>query len=402
MAETASANPNTPVATEAKVESKANSAVSFHDLDALEDRPVPKAEKKPAGPTPTGKAKAVAKDSADEKGKAKPADKGNKAKVADADDAEEGDDADDDKGETKDPPKAKPKTHRFRSGDVETAVSGDSIIAVPINGKKEEVPLQELINNYSGKVAYDAKFGDLGKKEQAHTERVEQLNGKINGLLEKAKANPEDGWDFLADLTGQDPVPLKEQMLRGWIAELSPLFSMPEDQREAWIKDKVRDWRDRRYENRQKAETEQSEKARKIELETKAREHYGISADRYSEAADIAKRHLEGGEPTSDQVIYTERYMTAREVVHEVVPNLAKHDKFADIMEDIVQHQLRYPEVTREKLAKLLKESWGQDDESLKSLSRKASRNAESDGESLSSSRGSKKANSEPLSFADL
>lgn len=409
MAESAAAaNPNTPVQSEGTHQSRANSAISFDDVDKLDDAPRKPERKVVSGGQPTGKAKAAAaKDDEPSKGEKKPSgqkkgdDEGVGAVARKEDggtDSEKAEKAekDADKGE----PRSKPRTHKFRSGETEIAVGGDHTLPVTINGKKEDVPLQDLINNYSGKVAYDQKFGEIGRKEQEHATRVEALNGKINGFLEKAKANPEDGWDFLAELAGQDPVPMKEQLLRGWITELAPLFAMPEDQRETWIKDKVRDWRDRRYESRQKAETEAAEKTKRTEEDRKAREPFGITDDDWDQARAVAKEHL-GEEPSAEHVLYVNRYHFATSVVKEVVPDLAKHEKFGAIMDDITSTLLSYPAMTRDRLALLLKETWGKDDESLKALSRKASKNAEADGEPLTQAR-TRSSKSEPLTFSDL
>lgn len=372
---------NAPVISEGKIES--GGAVTWDDLETVD---VPKAKAKPSAEKPEPKkpsAKQADDEGGDDKAQKPRADKKEAVKA----DAEEGDG--EGKGAKKEP-QAKPKVHKARSGESQVDVAGDSLFTVQIDGKKEEVQLQDLLDNYSGKVHYDRKFTDLDKQQKAHKKTVESMNSMVNNLLSKAKENPASGLDFLADLTGQDPVEFKEKTLRAQIAELLPLAQMAEDERELAIKDMVRDWRDQRYAQRDKDDKEKAAEAKKAAEITAARERYGIDEERYGEAERFVRDYLEkaGGEKdyTPRDVIYAERYLFALDVVKETLPSLASHEKFDKIMEDIAAELLSSPSLgSKERLAQVLVEVYGTDDDKagLKKLARKAQQQAEASGDEL-------------------
>ena len=54
---------------------------------------------------------------------------------------------------------------RMADGDLYN-IDSQSTMPVKIDGKVEEVPVQELINNYSGKTAWDKKFTEIGKEKK--------------------------------------------------------------------------------------------------------------------------------------------------------------------------------------------------------------------------------------------
>ena len=58
------------------------------------------------------------------------------------------------------------KNLRMKMGEELFNVASDATFKVKVDGKSEEVPLQELINNYSGKTAWDKKFTEIGKEKK--------------------------------------------------------------------------------------------------------------------------------------------------------------------------------------------------------------------------------------------
>jgi hypothetical protein len=394
---------NTAVGAEPTITSKANSAVSFSELEQLEadearakkEAPKKKAEPKEAKEkAEPKKAKASAKTFDDDTDDAE-ADEDEKTET-DADSKARKKEADDDKGEDKDEPeKAKPKTkvHKFKTADgEEVKVSGDHLTTVSIGGKDEEVSLQDLKNHYSGKVSWDRKFSELDREKKAHTEQVGQLTKTVSDLFVRASKNPEDAYDFLAELTGKDAVQLKEQILRQQWEAMRHLAEMPEGEREEWFKDQVRGWRDRKYERRDEAEKKSREEAEHSQKLRIAKEHHGISDEGYAEAERLATKYLNGEKPTPEQVIYAERHLTALEAIHEAVPHLEKHAKFGSIVEDIVQDMLRHPKAFgKDRLQALLKETFPEDDKALGALAKKVKKAADLDGDERPQSRESGK-----------
>jgi len=404
-----SGNPNVAVGAEPTIASKANSAVSFSDLEDMEE-----SEARAKREAPAKKAKAEPKE------KAEPKRKSEAKEIDEVDDEgeEEESKADgkkakavDEKTEGEEPkakgedekPKAKTKVHKFKSAEgEELKVSGDFITTVPVDGKDEEVTLQELKSAYSGKVNWDRKYAELDREKKGHTQSVQQLNSTVEDLFKRSQENPEDAYDFLAELTGQDAVGLKEKLVRQQWEAMKHLAEMGEDEREEWFKDQVRGWRDRKYERREETEKKTKAEAEHAQKLRQAKEEYGISDEHYAEAERLARKHLGGETPTPEQVIYAERHITALDTIRSVVPHLEKHEKFGSIVNDIVQEMLRHPKLLgTDRLAAMLKETFPEEDRALSNLAKKAKRAADFDGDDAPRGRESGK-KSEAILWDDL
>lgn len=395
---------NAPVVSEGKIESGGH--VSWDDLEKVDIpdakvKPEPKKpskEKTEARSAPKPQPKAQDDADSDEEDSKKPQPKKTKDEAKGEDDP-----SDAEKAERK----PKPKVHKIRSGDQVIDLSGDSLVPVEIDGKKEDVSLEELRSNYSGKVYYDKKLTALDKERKEHKTQVDSMNTMVTNLVTKAKENPDEGLDFLAELVGQDPVDFKEKMVRAQIAEVLPLLELSEDEREQWIKDKVRDWRDKKYERR-----DQAEKESKVQAETKAKldkvkSTFGLDDDTYESTERALVEHLKKtGQPTDvspGDVVFAHRYLLAADAVKEVVPHLESHGDYDKILMDVARHMIDYPQISTEKLKKLLAETYGIEDEkaALKRLSKKAQAQAESSGDDLPQQR-KKSETKDPMFFDEL
>jgi hypothetical protein len=401
-----SVNPNVEVGAEATITSKSNSSISFDELDQLDDQP--KAKKPPAEKKAEPKEKAEPK-----KSESKPVAKKAEADAEDDDEEPKAKESgaavkkggEDDKPASKeDEEKAKkPRSYKFKVGEETHAIPADHPVPVQVNGKKEDVPLQELINSYSGKVHYDREFSKLDVERKAHVQQVEQMNTMVKDLYERASKNPEDAYDFLAELTNKDPIELKEQILRSQWDAMRHLAELPEEEREEWFKDQVRTWKDRRYATRDEAEKKKRDDNAKAQHLAQVRDHFGIDEEAYGEAERVAAKYLNGEKPTPQQVIYADRYMTALDAVKEAVPHLEHHKNFGSIVEDIVQEMLRHPKLYgKERLHTLLRETFpAAGDETLEKLAGKVKKAADIDGEEQPKSRQSAR-KSEAVTFDDL
>ncbi len=393
---------NAPVGAETTINSKANSAVSFSDLeqmDQAEERAKREAGGKKAEPKPKAEKKPTKREASETFDDEDDKRAGKEAKPGRGEGDEDGrEDASEEKDKPENDPdkqKQRPKAHKFKStSGEEVKVSGDFITTVPVNGKDEEVSLQDLKSHYSGKVSWDRKFSELDREKKDHGAQVQQLNSTVDDLFKRSKENPEDAYDFLAELTGQDSVQLKEKILRQQWDSMQHLAEMSPEDREEWFKDQVRGWRDRKYDRRDEAEKKKTAEAQHSAKLRAARDHHGISEDNYGEAERLARKFLGGETPSPEQVIYADRHLTALEAIHSVVPHLEKHAKFGSIIEDIVQDMLRHPKAfTKQRLEALLKETFPADekDPALEALAAKAKRSEDLEGTDRPRGKGAKR-----------
>lgn len=401
-------NPNVPVGAEKGSESRANSVTTFDQVEEVMDAQKPqKGSRKPAE-----RKDQRADGDEDESGASRKDDVADKApkKPARKDDDKEGADTGDkdgakDKKDGERPP-AKPKVHKLRSGDKELDVSGDSVVRVPVDGKHEEVSFQDLVNEYSGKKYAERKISEVTRREKEHTEKVTRLNGVVEDLFKRAESDPDDALDWLAEMSGKDAVDMRDKMLRQQYEAMKPIFDMTDDERERFFQDRMRDSRDRVHQRREKARADKEAAERYQGEVTSAKQRYGIDDDAFTKAEDLALKFLQsqqgykGEKPSVEQVVGAQRYVMVRELIDELVPHLAKHSRFGDIVRDVHAEALKHPELNRDKLGKLLKDTFGEDNETLRKVARKA--NAQADRDDTRQARTSDSSKKQPLTFDDI
>lgn len=395
---TTSMNPNVPVGAEGTTESQSNSDVSFDDVADNADVKRPKLVKDNPPKTPKTKQESDPFSEVEDvkpSPKAKPVEKKDekaepKAAAADKDAK----------------PAVKPKVHKAKVGDAALEIPGDAVIPHKVDGKTEEVKLQDLLDHYSGKVNWDKKYTELHKERGEFTKSREQLNTMIAEVHTKALKDPEAAFDFLASLTKQDPVKLKGEILRKQFEEMLPLYEMEPTARETYFKDRERDWRDKAHANREAAEKEREAQVADQARRAETSQQYGIDEDGWKKAEELVGTYLKKVDPkfdgkvTTEQVVFADRQLMALEVIGQTVPHLESHEKFDSIVGDIVQDLIRHPGVTREKLASLLQDVWAEDkDKGLKNLARKAAKNAQIAPETP---RAPKRESSVPVTFDDI
>lgn len=65
--------------------------------------------------------------------------------------------------------------------------SGELSLSISVDGKKEEVSIQELKNNYSGKVHYDKKFTELDNERKAYEADYKKISVPVASFAEKVR-----------------------------------------------------------------------------------------------------------------------------------------------------------------------------------------------------------------------
>lgn len=176
--------------------------------------------------------------------------------------------------------------------DEETEIAANSIFKHKIDGEDVDVELQELLNNYSGKVSYDKKFQELAgrKKEfeefkQNYDADIETIYGVISGFRDSMKNN--DGLGALqhfANFAGMKPYEFQEALMQSLTPEIVRRANMSEEQLQ---QEKLQ------AENNYLRQTQESEQARleqqqirqELELEIKQlQEAHNITEDEFNES----------------------------------------------------------------------------------------------------------------------
>jgi hypothetical protein len=264
---------------------------------------------------------------------------------------------------------------------------------------------QEALNRVSGETDYRTKAGRLGEERKAFETQRDGMNTMVADLYARVQKDPDAAFDFLADMTKQDPIALKAKMLDQTIEQGKLFRDMSDADIEVWKQDQIRDMRDKHYNSRVEADKQRETKRAADAERQHVVETFGIDDDRYKRAEKMVRTFFEkntkdyDGKVTPEQIVHADRHMMALEAIHEAVPHLENHKDYDKIVSDIVPDLIRNPATTRAQLAKTLTEVFGAEDkEGLKKLGRKASENAKA----ATDQRPRKDPSKEPLSFDDI
>jgi hypothetical protein len=208
------------------------------------------------------------------------------------------------------------KTRNIKIGDEHFSLDSSAKMKVKIDGKNEEVTVQDLINNYSGKQAWDKKFTEIGEKnkvisqkEQQVAQQANRISSLLGPVIENLKdplKNPIDSLISLAenlDSTGALAHDIEKRMLEANLDLLVELSAMgPEAQQAFFVKkqnERLLKFSKTRVESEQEAQKSNQLRAHVDQL----RETYQVSVDQYSESFDELKKLLPGKEFTHEQVV---------------------------------------------------------------------------------------------------
>ena len=267
----------------------------------------------------------------------------------------------------------KVKKIKALDGDEELNLSRELKVPVKVDGKSESVELQELINNYSGSVNWNKKFGELGQEKQKFDARVDGVQKsvrQVHDLVQQGKA--QEAIEFIAETMGADPLEMWRNTVKQVEQQLHETEVLSEEERRVRDLQEELDYRKRRDAQASAKAAEQQE-AQEIEHRvTEVQQKYGMDNESFVQTYDLI---LEAGAATEDDLtpefvgqVYQDMQTKERvkSVIDHAVPELEDKDK---AVLDLFQVALRDPDLTDQELKQIAAEVYGT--ESAKRLSRK-------------------------------
>jgi len=118
---------------------------------------------------------------------------------------------------------------KAKLADKEMEFDPDTVFTVKINGKDEPISLKDLQSQYSGRVAYDKKFSEMDRERKYFESTLNKANAKIKAVFEEQ--DPELRFYKMAELSGQDPIEVRQKFLSENMNLLEKWYSMSEDDR---------------------------------------------------------------------------------------------------------------------------------------------------------------------------
>jgi hypothetical protein len=314
-------------------------------------------------------------DGKDEKEKTKE----KKSSKKDEDEDEETEEEKDDKESKELKEKSEAKKLKIRQADGLYGIDADAKVRVKIDGEFQEVPVQELINQYSGKVAYDKKFSELGqqKKEVEHflqqnKKQADFLKGvvaEVTGHLSDKTKNPLDALNFIVEKSGFDSYDVWKRTLEANLEEVEKLMSMSELERENYFLKKEGEFRTKSEQARKAESAKETAFNQAIQKVDSLRQAQGVSEDQFVEALDeLEAQGVVMSKVSDEQVVEYASLKPHVSAVQDVLePYEAQIDdsKYSKVVQNLAR-QLRAKEFSKEQLIEWAKKEFM--DEDLKDL----------------------------------
>lgn len=230
-----------------------------------------------------------------------------------------------------------------------------------VDGEEVEVTVQELLNNYSGKQAWDKKFSELDKERQVYKKDLEFVDSYISKFSQKSKENPVEALEFLAQSVGLDPFEYKKNLRNQLISHYKDYLEMTDQERFQYEQREELDYLKRQRETeRQRIHEEQAQR----ELQGRFNEiqqTYQIDEDRMNylktELVDFYKTEVtpENVAALHEQLVRLDRVDSALEKLDK---RFLDDDNKVLTLESFIRSN---PHVSDEEIFETAKKLWGAD-----------------------------------------
>lgn len=235
----------------------------------------------------------------------------------------------------KDEEKKESKKLRMRMGEELFNVDSDASFKVKVDGKNEDVPLQELINNYSGKTAWDKKFTEIGKEkktlevEKAQvTKQSEELKAhvaKALAPLREKDGNPMDSLLYLVEMSGDDPYNAYRRIMESNLGELGKLMDMEDVERELYFHKKKDELYSDVAKKRQGKLQEEQTFNQVVQKVDSLRQTYKVTEDEYVDASDELEE------------IYAASKLNVNDITHEAIVDYASLKPHIAVVKGLIE-----------------------------------------------------------------
>ena len=267
-------------------------------------------------------------------------------------------------------PEAKPKKV-IKLGDTE--LDSETLVPVKVDGKIVDVPLQELINNHSGKLAIDKRFTDLDKrskefstKERKFKEELDVVSthlkdvaGKFKSALNDKNVNPLDAVDYMLDIIGENGNNYYNRILEHLWPTFETLYNADDVSREAFFVKKENEYLRKKADRQQSLSSESQAKSQRAKELDNQRQQIGITEEEFVDLHEEMSKRSNGQKIEPKQVLEAATRMKAmqkaRAVAEKVDPSkLESREALVELADAILED----PSVPESDLIDILRDHW--------------------------------------------
>lgn len=263
------------------------------------------------------------------------------------------------------------KKLRIKIGDDHFSLDSNAKLKVKVDGQNEEVSVQDLINNYSGKTAWDKKFTEIGNEKKTLTQKVqevEQREASINAslkpifdLLKDPMKDPFEALELLVDMTGQDSYAFYKRSLETRLDELVNLSQMSDVEQKAYFLEKQNERLLKSSEKRNQSDRESQQSKQLRDQVDQIRQAYGVSVDQYSEAFDELRSLMPDAKMTHQQIVDYASIKPLSPKIEKILQPYKDEINDSDYWGVVTSlaRNLRDKKFTEQEITKLVKDEYG-------------------------------------------
>jgi hypothetical protein len=297
------------------------------------------------------------------------------------------------------------KTIKAKLGDADLEMNLASLIPVKVQGQEQTVSLDELRNNYAGKVAWNNEFSKLGTQAQKFKQEREQLATRLKDIFETSRKDGLGALMKMAEFSGQNPLEWRTEFMKVLLPQLENYLYMDETEKAASEKSFEANYWKQQAESQSKAKhEEESFKSFEARVSTLQQTHK-IDPETFSKTFyELEKLQKEGHlnkEITAEfvvDVVRTERvFDSVEDAFKEIELDLPEEQK-KKILKDMIDLSEKNPDLKTSDLKEIVKEVWGQ--QKAKNLSRKIQKAGAP--QAIKAKTQPKNPGQEPITFDDL
>jgi hypothetical protein len=397
--------PNVPVQAEAgPVTTRGAEVVSFDDLDtALEV--APKAGSKKTGDKPK-------EEKAEEKKDKDSTHKESKKDVSSKDEDKQGKEKKDHEQENSEKISRKIKA---RQKDQEIDLDELAEFEAKVDGKPTKATLKQLLDDFSGRTAWQSRFGELSKKQKEVEKsdfEVQAKNRKIVDTLKEISelsSNPVAVAYKIAELTGQDGANYWKQIEQGLQKSVLEFMKMTPEERQAFEAKQEAEFYKGQF-SKQKEEKNQEQSRREMQLRVEQLlESSGIEATEYENAltqieslidANPQAMGIDKKQITPEFVLSYHKNLKMLTDLDSVLGSFELPEKtLAFLKEELREMWAKSPDLTADEIKEIIKEVYGK---TPKSALKVKAEKADKVSSGTSKTRSMVSPQNEPLTFDDL
>ncbi len=233
-------------------------------------------------------------------------------------------------------------------GDEEMEIAANSIFRHKVDGEEVDVELQELLNNYSGKVSYDKKFQEFSSEKKEfegyrddYDTQIQQINSYINNFADKLKQNDALGaLEYFAQFSGMKPHEFRRELLNQLTPEIQRRNGLSSEQLQAEELQAQNEYLQQQQESAQQRSQEQ-QALQELELEiANVQEAHGISDEAFRDAYDeLVDSEYEGDitpQAVAEYFKHSEAFSRADDVLNSINPSLADQDQVVESLQQVI------------------------------------------------------------------